>query len=568
MGASGRVLSGRGRGVLALEDCAITTTAEATLENESAAYRFAVAAAEMAANTRCEDVVVLDLRGRSPVTEFFVIATGTSNRQTRTVADELSDLGKRSGFAAWQTSGYETAKWIVVDFVQVVAHIFEPDSRAFYDLELLWGDCPRINWRAALGLPEEPHVARSPVEVPMSERFGQSSGEDINDAEAEEARLEGRDLEEEGDADMDEDVEMDEPVVTELPDLSTGSNSVEFVEIDPPAKRRGRGKAVFPTPIADADDAADDAAGGTAGQSVDEDEQEAAAERARDEDVEAISAEDLPPGRLTSRPMGGVSAGMSSTTIAEDDEEQQRGSHGELEDVEQDHRDEVPPAHEAAAEAVKVRKGRTPREDMDLTTEMSSARPSKKKLTTRKDMAAPTQAAPTGTDAKKAKAGVVKAKQAKSVKAAGAAGGKPTAAAKRRGVTAKKMDKAPAKSGARKPNKPAKAASKAVAKSAGKSTAKKTAAAKAAGKKGPAKKAAAKKTAPKAVAKKTAKAAPKKAAAKKAPAKAAAKKASTGKAAAKKAPAKKPPAKKPAAKKTAAKKPTRSSGAGRRGARR
>ena len=145
-----------------MEDVPITTTppttptpATAAPPASSAAYRFALAAADWAYNTRCERVVLLDLRGRSPVTEFFLIATGTSARQMRTVADELGELGKREGFSAWQTSGYDSARWIVIDFVHVVAHVFDPESRDFYDLELLWGDCPRIDWRAELGLPAE-----------------------------------------------------------------------------------------------------------------------------------------------------------------------------------------------------------------------------------------------------------------------------------------------------------------------------------------------------------------------------------------------------------------------------
>ena len=149
----------------------------------SPAYRFALAAAAWAHNTRCERVVLLDLRGRSPVTEFFLIATGTSARQMRTVADELAELGQREGFAAWQTSGYDSARWIVIDFVHVVAHIFDPESRNFYDLELLWGDCPRVDSRAELGLPAE--TVRLPAEIPVTEapmldadeRDGGSSGD-------------------------------------------------------------------------------------------------------------------------------------------------------------------------------------------------------------------------------------------------------------------------------------------------------------------------------------------------------------------------------------------------------
>ncbi len=268
--------------------------------------------------------MLLDLRGRSPVTEFFIIATGTSPRQMRTVAEEIQELGKKMGFRAWQTSGMESAKWILVDCVNLVLHIFDGESRDFYDLELLWGDCPRIDWRKELGLPP---VAEGADRVRTRTRFGQSAGGDEMDAEEEDAQLDGRDIDDEEEGDEDE--ELDSPIVTEFPDESTGSNSVEFVEVDPPATRRKRGRDVYPMPIANEDD--EEESGdrpvslGGASESLDEDDEEREAEARADGDVEGVSDEDLPRSRMVSRPMGGVSAGMSSTTIEDDDEDQQRG---------------------------------------------------------------------------------------------------------------------------------------------------------------------------------------------------------------------------------------------------
>jgi hypothetical protein len=143
----------------------------------------------------------------------------------RTVVDELRDLGKRDGFPAWRMDGYDSARWIVLDCVSLVAHVFDGDSREFYDLELLWGDCPRIDWRKELGLP---------AEAPRAEESANSG--------------------EEGDADIDEDAELDETVEIEIPDESTGSNSVEFIEIDPPSKRRQRGRVLYPTVVEEAED--------------------------------------------------------------------------------------------------------------------------------------------------------------------------------------------------------------------------------------------------------------------------------------------------------------------------
>lgn len=119
----------------------------ADTQSQDPALKFAIDLARLADQTRCHNVVLLDVREKSPVTKYFLIATGTSDRQRRTVSDELIALGKNSGFPAWRSNGYETAKWIVVDFVDVVAHIFEEVSRSFYDLEMLWGDCPRVHWQ-------------------------------------------------------------------------------------------------------------------------------------------------------------------------------------------------------------------------------------------------------------------------------------------------------------------------------------------------------------------------------------------------------------------------------------
>ena len=126
----------------------------------------AMALARLAADTRCRDVVLLDVRRRSPVAKFFLIATGISPRQMRTAGEALAALGKASGFKAWRSNGYDTAKWILIDFVEIVAHLFDETSRQFYDLELLWGDCPRLGWRET---PGEAPVAQATAPSAASE---------------------------------------------------------------------------------------------------------------------------------------------------------------------------------------------------------------------------------------------------------------------------------------------------------------------------------------------------------------------------------------------------------------
>jgi ribosome-associated protein len=108
---------------------------------------FARQAARIAAENRTEDIVVLDLRGLSPVTDFFVIGTGTSDRQMRSTSDDIAEFGKKHGQAPYGISGHDTATWLLADYVDVVIHLFDGEKRKYYDLELLWGDAPRIDWQ-------------------------------------------------------------------------------------------------------------------------------------------------------------------------------------------------------------------------------------------------------------------------------------------------------------------------------------------------------------------------------------------------------------------------------------
>jgi ribosome-associated protein len=113
-----------------------------------AARRFAVDAARLAAATRCANVVVLDVSRVSPVTDFFVIGTGSSGRQMRSVAEEIESLGTEQSFKPLGRHGHEGEAWLLTDFVDVVLHLFSPEARGYYDLDGLWGDAPQVDWQA------------------------------------------------------------------------------------------------------------------------------------------------------------------------------------------------------------------------------------------------------------------------------------------------------------------------------------------------------------------------------------------------------------------------------------
>jgi ribosome-associated protein len=110
--------------------------------------QFTIDIARLTADFKCDNVVALDLRQISTVTDYTVICTGTSERQIRGVADRVLEFGKSVGDRPFGFCGYDSARWVVVDFVNVVLHIFTPAYRSYYDLELLWGDAPRLEWES------------------------------------------------------------------------------------------------------------------------------------------------------------------------------------------------------------------------------------------------------------------------------------------------------------------------------------------------------------------------------------------------------------------------------------
>jgi ribosome-associated protein len=113
-----------------------------------AAQRFACHVARLLADSRCEDVWVLDVRGISQITDYLVIASGTSDRQIRSVAEDVALLAEQEDQAPYHKHASDSANWVVVDCVNVVVHIFEMATRGYYDLESLWADGRRVDWHA------------------------------------------------------------------------------------------------------------------------------------------------------------------------------------------------------------------------------------------------------------------------------------------------------------------------------------------------------------------------------------------------------------------------------------
>lgn len=130
-------------------DVAQPPIAPATPPQPGDALGFAVAVARLCRDDHCEGVMVLDVRAISSVADYIVIASGTSDRQMRSVLRHAEELGQSAGSPAFKTSSDDRATWLIADFVDVVVHLFEPNTRSHYDLEMLWGDAPRVPWERA-----------------------------------------------------------------------------------------------------------------------------------------------------------------------------------------------------------------------------------------------------------------------------------------------------------------------------------------------------------------------------------------------------------------------------------
>lgn len=103
----------------------------------------ALRAAQIAESKRAEDVVVLDLRDHTLVTDYFVICTGTSRVQIRAICDAVEE-GLGDATPRPMREGDESAQWVLLDYGDVVIHVFGPEARAFYRLERLWADAPVV----------------------------------------------------------------------------------------------------------------------------------------------------------------------------------------------------------------------------------------------------------------------------------------------------------------------------------------------------------------------------------------------------------------------------------------
>jgi ribosome-associated protein len=95
-------------------------------------------------NKKGYDVKILDLRSVTAIADYFVICSADSDTQVKAIADEVDKRMRDEGVRSWHTEGYRSLNWVLIDFVDIVVHVFKKESRDYYSLEKLWGDAPVI----------------------------------------------------------------------------------------------------------------------------------------------------------------------------------------------------------------------------------------------------------------------------------------------------------------------------------------------------------------------------------------------------------------------------------------
>ncbi|HCY76268.1 MAG TPA: ribosome silencing factor [Ignavibacteriales bacterium] len=119
---------------------------------------FAEKIADLIFNKKGYDVRILDLRELATFSDFFVICSADSDTQVKAIADEIDRSLKDEGIKCWHKEGYMALSWVLLDYIDVVVHVFKKEAREFYNIEKLWGDAPTIEV-------EDPELRKKAVKV-------------------------------------------------------------------------------------------------------------------------------------------------------------------------------------------------------------------------------------------------------------------------------------------------------------------------------------------------------------------------------------------------------------------
>jgi ribosome-associated protein len=144
------------------DDVAHTAAGRAMPERVAKALEHARLAARIADDNRAKDILLLDLRQTTPLVDFFVIASANSRRQAYAIASEIDQEMKKLGEAKLGMEGAEEGRWILIDYGDLVVHIFSEDARGYYSLEEIWGDALRVEWRDPARIKQAPPAESRP----------------------------------------------------------------------------------------------------------------------------------------------------------------------------------------------------------------------------------------------------------------------------------------------------------------------------------------------------------------------------------------------------------------------
>lgn len=109
----------------------------------------AILCARVGEDNKGRDIRVLDMRAITPLYDYLILLTGASRRQIHTLAEEIDAALHAEGEKRISIEGYAVGKWVVQDYGDLVVHVFDPDTRAYYALEELWADAPQVDWTRA-----------------------------------------------------------------------------------------------------------------------------------------------------------------------------------------------------------------------------------------------------------------------------------------------------------------------------------------------------------------------------------------------------------------------------------
>jgi ribosome-associated protein len=103
--------------------------------------------ARVAEDNKAKEILVLDMRGVTPIYDFLILATGSSRRQIHTITEEVDAFMRSEGEKRLSVEGYQSSRWVVQDYGDIVFHVFDPEARSYYALEELWADAPQLDWQ-------------------------------------------------------------------------------------------------------------------------------------------------------------------------------------------------------------------------------------------------------------------------------------------------------------------------------------------------------------------------------------------------------------------------------------